>query len=345
MITLREVEENELIDFKLLGTIPRKCRCGSDIVFDDSLQEIRCQDINCKFELTKRLLRFTREMGQTSWNINTCEQLIREFDIKTPFNLFDIPYKLSIGKRSQIVGVNNLLIEVCDPDRKLSADQVHQNIGLLQDSKLREMTLNKLIKLECHRDIAEIADELTYGVNSISELYAYIHTWPVAYIAQKLDLKTNKELQIAAELQKELTQLEGELRFGEKKVQIIQPQALKLNVQSSGIFQKFDSFYEFSRYIQSRYDNKIILNMVPQIFNKSDIYIQDFDKDSENLLRAQNINEQYQIYGLSNKLFSKSDIGNKDSDNKFHLVGERIFIGTADKLIDRLDKISINDMN
>lgn len=345
MITLKEVEENELLDFKLLGTIPRKCKCGSDIVFDDSLQEIRCQDVNCKFELTKRLLRFTREMGQTSWNINICEQLINEFDIKTPFNLFDIPYKLSIGKRSQIIGINNLLIEVCDPNKKLSTDQIRQNISLLQDSKLREMTLSKLLQLECRRDIAEIADELTYGVGSISELYAYIHTWPVAYIAQKLDLKTDKELQIAAEIQKELTSIEGELRFGEKKVQIVQSKALKLNMQSSGVYQGFDSFYEFSRYIKSRYNNKIVLNMVPQIFNKSDIYIQDFDKDSENLLKAQNINEQYQLYGIQNKVFNKSDIGNKDDNNKFHLIGEKIFIGTADELVNRLDEIDIDTCN
>lgn len=344
MITMKEVEENELLDFKLLGTIPRKCRCGSDVIFDDSLQEIRCQDINCKFELAKRLLRFTRELGQASWNISTCEQLVKEFDIKTPFNLFDIPYKLSIGKRSQISGLNSLLIEVCDPNRKLSTDEIHQDIKVLQDNKLREMTLSKLLKLECRRDIAEIADELAYGVDSISELYAYIHTWPVVYIATKLDLRTTKELQIAAEIQKELLQLEGELRFGEKKVQIIQPQAVKLNMQSSGALKNFDTFYEFSQYIKARYSDKIILNMVPQIFNKSDIYIQDFDKDSENLLRAQNINEQYQLYGMQNKLFSKSDIGNNDINSKFHLVGEKIFIGTTDQLIDRLDKIDIENI-
>lgn len=72
---------------------------------------------------------------------------------------------------------------MCDPNKKLSTDQIRQNISLLQDSKLRQMTLSKLLQLECRRDIAEIADELTYGVGSISELYAYIHTWPVAYIA------------------------------------------------------------------------------------------------------------------------------------------------------------------
>lgn len=85
--------------------------------------------------------------------------------------------------------------------------------------------------------------------------------------------------------------------------------------------------------------------MVPQIFNKSDIYIQDFDNDSENLLKAQNINEQYQLYGIQNKVFNKSDIGNKDDNNKFHLIGEKIFIGTADELVNRLDEIDIDTCN
>lgn len=333
-ISILEADENELVDFRLLDTIPKSCQCGNKLCIDDSFQNLICTSEKCTDRLADRVLKLTRDMGQTQWSKQDCVQIVNKLKLSQPYQLFIVPRALK-DANDQIV---KKLIEVCDPQGKQGVKSV-DNIHTLADSKLRQYQLEDIAKFSEHKDLSDIQKDLFRGLKNISEAYIYFKLWPVTFIANRLGLKTDEEVCIASEIQSRLLEVESELKYGEKRFSVKNDSIITITLATSGIFKSFRNNTEFIDAIYERYNGMVAINLVPQIYQKVEAYINDYDKISQKYAQAMNINEQYQLKLLASRDIAKSDLEKLPDDSMFHTIGEKIFIGQADEFIARLDRI------
>lgn len=339
-ISFKEATDNELVQPKILQTLPKECECGAQLIFDDQLQRIMCQDVQCETELIDRFYRAVRKSGQASWTREDCAILIREKRLKTPYQLFRLPRMLKQGQfKTSVQNLGDKLIEICDPQHTLLMQQVFEDIQILQSSKLRVLELYQIVEISQHKYIAQAAKDLFRGTNSIQEAYTYIKLWPITFIQNRLGLVTEDGQRIASEIYSKLLEIENELRFGEKYFTIKTPQVVTLNIATCGQLADYTTVTEFIDNVEHRYNGKVAINLVPSIYSQLDAYINDFDIVSAKFRRASDLNEQYQLKKLARHEISEDDIGKLDRNTQFHSIGEQIFIGSADKFIERLDRI------
>lgn len=337
-VSLEDAEKYDLLDFEVMQSIPRRCKCGAKIQLDDSLQNVICSDVKCKNEIASRLFRLTRESGQSKWTINDCLTVANKIDIKTPYNIYTLPRYLD----KQDLGIKNLgvkLIDVCDPTHSIPISDIAENIKILTNQKVRRIKLQDMVKLSGYLEIKPIAEDIFRGFQSINEAYVYIKLWPVTFVAERLGLRTDEELKIAAEIYDKLLQIEGELKFGQRFFTIEDKSRYTLQIQTSGQLKGYSNITEFLDNVEHRYNEKVQLNLVPQVFQNLDIYLSDFDQFSQKLKTASDINEQYQLGKLARHEIERKDLETRQNPTDFHPLGEKIFIGNSDDLIKRLDSI------
>lgn len=339
-ISLKDITDNELIDKGILNTMPEKCVCGAQLICDDSLQKLICQDVQCESELAERFLRFTNDMGQDLWTIQDCLTLIQEKKLVQPFQIFRIPLMIGNGKlKTSVKNIDDKVTQVCDPKHKLQKEKLINNMQLLQMNSLRDCELYQIAEFSEHRHIKYIAKDVFRGLHSIQEAYTYIKLWPVTFIATRLGLKTDDSIKMASEIYNTLINIESELRFGEKYFNVKNNQSITLNLATCQELSEYRTVNEFIDTIEHRYNGKVSINLVPSIYQKLDAYINDFDNFSSKYQKADNLNEQHQLKQLAKHEIKKEDIGKLEKDSTFHAVGEKIFIGDTKKFIERLDKI------
>lgn len=343
-ISLEDAEKYELLDFEILQSIPKKCKCEAKLQLDDSLQNVICSDIKCKNNIASRLYSLVKDSGQQLWTLDDCINIANQLDIKTPYNIYTLPRYVD----KQNLGIKNLgakLIDVCDPTHSIPVSDVAENIKVLTNQKVRKISLQDMVELSGYSEIKAVAKDLFRGFQSINEAYVYIKLWPVTFVAERLGLKTDEELKIAAEIYDKLLKIEGELKFGSRYFTIIDKAKYRISVQTSGQLKDYVNVTEFIDNIEHRYSGLVQINLVPQVFQNLDVYLQDFDQFSQKFKMASDINEQYQLAKLVRHEIDREDIGSKGESGGFHLVGEKIFIGNSDELIKRLDELLEKEVN
>lgn len=338
-ISLEDAEKYELLDFDILQSIPKRCNCGAKLQFDDSMSNVVCSDVSCRNDVAERLYGLVRDSGQQLWTPEDCTKLTTELGLKTPYSIYVLP-RLVEKRNIDIKNIGAKLIDVCDPTHSVQIQDVAEDIKVLTNQKLRRLELSSIVELSNHSEIKVIAKDLFRGMRSLKEAYVYIKLWPVMFVAERLGLRTDNELKLAAEIYDRLLQIEDELKYGEKFFTILDKSVIRLKVAASGQLQDFQNINEFIDTIEHRYNGKVQISLVPQVFQSLDVYLSDFDQSSQKFITASNINEQYQLAKLARHEIQREDLGKIDQEDDFHPVGEKVFIGSQKSLIERLDRLA-----
>ena len=258
-IEFKDAINNQLIEPHILEHIPRKCKCGADLVIDDQFHNIVCQSNKCDYITALRLNNLINYLGETSISIEECFELVRKHKLSQPYQVIQLS-KHGIDKLRTI------------------AKSVQSN----------EYSVYQIVEMGAPREIRGIAKELFRGASSIKEAYAYIKIWPIQFIANRLGMTTDEQLKLAYSIQEKLIQLEKELKYAESLFKIKAPQ----NIISLMIDKELDNFRdsnELIEYLEEKYHGDIEINLVPQVFSGLNACISDKGVQSRKFSNIDNL--------------------------------------------------------
>ena len=109
-ISITEAENNKLISSKAISLLPKKCLCGNELSFSDSLKKLQCSNINCKATILYRCKTFCKKTGL---DITESELIgiIEKLSLITPYQLLqlDAVYKEKLINKSDIQDIDNII--------------------------------------------------------------------------------------------------------------------------------------------------------------------------------------------------------------------------------------------
>lgn len=317
-ISLKEVLDNKLLSDELMACIPHHCECGAEIEFTESLRQIYCSNPDCFYKIASRLEAMAKHMKADGWGESTCIEVCKTFKLKSPYQVFLLEggnYKTSIS------AFDKKIASICDKER-------------------RKVELWEVVKFAGIPSIETIAYKIFNGYNNLSEAFADIERGQVAFIANKLGLKTSDGGVMAVNIYQTLLKYKEELLFGEKQFDIYKPSGKTVYLAITGGVSGYRNKSEFIAYLKERYKGKLNPMLLSSVSSQVDILIADGDTSSNKYKTAMRLNDKYLEKLLKSGECSKNDVGIFRKADDLHPVGEKILITNSTDVFNRLDKIT-----
>lgn len=319
-ISLREVEENQLLSQDVLDCIPRECDCGAPIEFTDTLRQIYCSNESCIYKIASRLESMAKAMKVDDWGESTCVTVCKEFKLISPYQVFLLEREIEKGRTSSVSAFNKKVNAICDRSK-------------------RRVKLWEVVKLASIPNIDTIAYKIFDGYDNLTEAFKDIEEGQVPFIASKLGIKNTETGVLATRVYNNLIRYKTELLFGETLFDVYKAEGVNIQIAITGGVDGFRNKGEFVEYINKRYNGKVNAMFVNTVTNKTDILIVDGDSSSSKYGKAIKINTKYLESLLDNGEIEESEIGKFKDSESLHPLGERIFIASSKQAIERLDKV------
>lgn len=318
-ISLAEVIENELVSADVLEYIPKTCECGAPIEFTESLRQIYCSNPRCTYKIAARLEAMAKAMKADGWGESTCVQVCKEFKLISPYQVFLLPNAIAGGATSSVSAFEKKVNSICNPE-------------------LRRVELWEVVKLAGIPSIATIAYKIFNGYNSIAEAFVDIENGQVPFIANKLGLKRSETTVMAVSVYNTLMEYKDELLFGEKQFEIYKPTGETLYMAITGGVNGFRNKSEFISYINTKYEGKINAMLMNSVTSQVEILVADGDTNSNKFKTATRLNMKHVDSLLKSGKYTHADLEEFRNPKDLHPVGEKIFIGTSDEVLERLER-------
>lgn len=320
MIQIKEVETNKLLSSNIIKSIPKTCKCGCDLEFSESLQELVCKNKKCTSVIAKRMLEMVKLMNLKTWDELTCTTLCEQFKFSTPFQALIVK---QITDNNISVDINNFEDKVKD----------------IEQFKKRKIHLWKVVEYANIRYVSHIAKELFGNYDSFEKAYRDIELGQVAFISEKLGINSNEPSVISIKIYDELQEYKEELMFAETQLNIIKYESDPIKMSIAGSINGFLNKLSFLEYLDIRYNNRISFVLDGNISEDTKILLVDFDTDSKKVRTAKRINEEYISDCVSNDEIDMDNIGKFSSYKDLYAIGEKIMIVKSEELINRLDRV------
>lgn len=317
-ITFTDALDNNLISDNIIKMLPRKCKCGADYVFNDSLKEIQCTNKDCSESIVNRCRTFVNKTG-ISVSEEGLRTLITKFKMITPFQLMMLDEVYSSG----LVTSNDVS----------NIDDIVQNI---KNIKQNELLIYEIVKLCCIENISNTAERIFGGFESVSDAYDEIEAGQISFINERLGIKSSDSSIFSFEIFNELIDIKEELLFAETQFNVKKIQKKSLRIAFADNILPFVNKMELIDMLNYRFNYNFIHVVV--ISENTDILVKN-DADGNSKTRsARLINDKFVADEMNNNRISLSDI-NKLVDGELKPVGCKVYVDTLDNIIDRLSKL------
>lgn len=317
-ISITEAENNKLISSKAISLLPKKCLCGNELSFSDSLKKLQCSNINCKATILYRCKTFCKK---TDLDITESELIgiIEKLSLITPYQLLqlDAVYKEKLINKSDIQDIDNII----------------QKLNYI---KSNEYFMYQIIELSGIEEINSIAKKLFYGFNSIDEIFEEIEASRVIFFNERLGIRSSDSTIISVEIYNKIMSIQEELIFAETQFKVKKHKNVLRIVFADNNIGNFINKAELIEYLEDRYDYTIL--HVSNICNNTDILIKNGGISSTKARIARTINEKHIAEQINSGKISLNDIG-KFETNKLKPIGSIVYIDTLEHILDRLDNI------
>lgn len=318
-ISITEAENNKLISSKAISILPKKCLCGNELSFSDSLRKLQCANTNCKATMLHRCKVFCEK---TELNITESEliRLIEKLSLITPYQLLqlDAVYNENLIDNSDIQNIESLI----------------QKLNIIKNN---EYFMYQIIELSGIEEIASIAKKLFYGFNSIDEIFEEIETSRVIFFNERLGIRSSDSTIISVEIYNKVMDIQEELIFAETQFKVKEHKNILRVVFADNNIGNFINKAELIEYLEDRYNYTIL--HVSNICNKTDILIKNGGISSTKARIARTINEKYIAEQINSGKISLNDIGTFEK-GVLKPVGSIVYIDTLEHILDRLDIIA-----
>jgi NAD-dependent DNA ligase len=325
-ISIQEVIDNQLISEDVLDVIPHTCGCGAPIAFTDSLRQIYCTNPRCYYKVAARLEAMAKKLrgpdGECcdGWGESTCITVCQEYKMISPFQVFQLPKMIEKGYGSSVAAFEKKVDSICNP-------------------KLRKVELWKIVELAGIPSIESIAYKIFGGYHNFEDAFKDIEEGQVPFIANKLGVKNSETSVMAVNVYNTLIEYKDELIYGEKQFEIYEPTGTTLYMCITGGVRGFRNKSEFVQYINNRYDGKVNAMLMNSVTTQVELLVADGDTGSNKYKTATRLNSKFIEKGLKSGDFTTDEIGKFKNPKDMHPVGELIYIGDSEEIIERLDKV------
>lgn len=325
-VSLQEVIDNQLISEDVLNVIPHNCSCGAPIGFTDSLRQIYCTNPRCYYKVASRLEAMAKKLRGPNgeccegWGESTCVTVCKEFRMISPYQVFQLEGLVAKGATSSVSAFEKKVKSICNPE-------------------LRKVELWKVVELAGIPSIESIAYKIFGGYHSFTEAFNDIESGKVPFIANKLGLKNSDTSVMAVNVYNTLLEYKEEILYGERQFDIYEPTGKTIYMCITGGVPGFRNKSEFIRYINDRYNGKVNAMLMNSVTSQVEILVSDPNSTSNKHKNAIKLNNKFLDKGIKSGQFDESKIGTFKSDKDIHPIGELIFIGDSNEVIERLDRV------
>ena len=317
-ISLTEALDNNIISDKIVKVMPKKCIYGNEIVFSDSLKNIECSKKECKCKDIYRIKQF-------------CSKL----DIK--ISILDI--KNIVNKLGIISPYQMLLIdEAYDNNMITSADSncIGDLVQKIKKLKTEEYYLYEIIELCGIPKIDTIAYNMAFGFENIDELYNEIEVGQLSFINDRLGVTTSDSCILSLDILKTLNDIKEELIFAESIVKIKKYKKNRLFIAFNDNVEPYINKQEALDMLNNKFNYTFV--HVSVISNTTDILIKNYDNTTNKFRAARLVNDRLIAEQINIGSIELNDIG-KFRDKELKPIGSKIYIGSMQDIIDRLNYI------
>lgn len=308
-ISLKEAVENKLISDECISIIPKKCKCGSDLEFNESLKWLKCTNSKCTYNIIYNILHLSKL---------TCIKISKEDATK------------AVNELKLISHYQFFILDTAIEHNRIQLGIDVEKIKLFRKTPIY---IYEIVKLCCDVTIERIAKSLFFGFNSFDEAYEEIENAQVSFINSRLGIKNTESTALSYEIYNRLLKLKDEFIFIESQL-TIKKHENRLNIVFSDNTIPFINKLEFIEFLNTKYNYTFCIRTI--IKDTTDILIKNSDEDNVKSRLASMINERNIAYLMNTGQIDLFDVG-KFSPYELKPVGNIIFITSIDKLIKHLD--------
>lgn len=271
MITIQDAEDLELISEDVIRELPRKCECGHDLVLTDNLVQLYCPNRSCFLKIGARLEEMAKMIGADGWGSSTCIEVCKQFDLKSPVDIFD----------------DDLILAY--PDGVSAWDKKMDNIRVALDKKWELYEVVQLLRL---KGIGTIANKLFRGYNSIEEAYYDFESGKATLIAERLGIGKGDESVLAVNVYNTLMESKDELLKAEKIFNIKKSSEKQIKIAITGGVEGFKSKNKFIERLNELSEDNVTYFLNGTVTQDTEMLICDEGESNSNKYR------KAQSYGI-----------------------------------------------
>lgn len=314
-IKFSEALENDILSASVIKSIQPKCKCGSEIVFSDSLRTAMCSNKNCVYKIVNRFKSINSKLSLGISDISI-ENIVKKLKLVTPYQLFLLKDAVNQGIITSI-DVNNL-------------SEILDNIEKAQD---RHYKLYEIVQMCGVPTLENVAIAVFKGFDTIAEAYDEIEKGQVSFVSERLGLATPDSTTLGVEIYDKLVEYMEEFAFAEMQLNIDKAYENKLNIAFCDNIIPFINKAEYIEYINSL--TKFKFNYICSISDTTDILIRNSSENNSKIRAARIINDKFVADAMNSGELNLCDI-NVVIDGELKPIGSKVLVCSSDELISKL---------
>lgn len=313
-ISFEEAVGNNIISKATYDMIPKTCRCGSPLLFNDSLREIRCSNPKCKEALAIRLKLFA-DYNKLSLTYDDCYLLTEKLNIVSPYQLLMLKD-----------AVSNKLITTAD------ILKIYKIVEEIDEVLKKEFYIYQIVEMCGSHHISKIAHKISFGFNSMEELYSEIDNAQVAFVNDRLGIVTSDSCTLSLDIYNKLLKLKEELYLGEAILKV-KEHPDRLHIAFCDTVRPYVNKSELLNHLNNTFHYTFVHRAL--IDDTTDILIKHLDGTTSRYRNARLINDKFVAEKVNNNELKLNEVG-APVEGKIKPRGTKIYITTIEDLIRRL---------
>lgn len=273
MIKYSDVVKNNLIDKKILGTIPSTCECGSEYMFTDSLNNICCPNRYCHLKIGRRLSQMATMLGVDGLGDTSCVKIVQNFKLKSPAQFYIVAQQ-----GLECKGVAGFKKKAQAFKKAVDSDSID---------------LWRYVKYMSLPGIGDNAKALFTGFVDINEFYDLLHSQQVNFVGDRLGIKLDADASVlAVNTYNTLISYENELKTCVSFFNIKKSVGEVVNICITGGVIGYTNKTEFISHLLHTFGSKLNIVQQSSVTSKTNILIADHTEEmhSSKYLKASSIN-------------------------------------------------------
>lgn len=312
--TWTEVAERGLLSDAVINDIPQYCDCGAEHHITDNLTNVFCPRRECFYKIAARLENMAKAMQVDGWGASTCIELVQRYGLVSPYQAL-LANKLI--ERGEDTGIANFPNKVRD----------------LRAKAQEPVELWKVVQFGSLPGIDTAAQKLFSGYKTVEDFYNDFENAGYAdeFVARRLGSKSVGAR--AGEIADALADAKDELLLAEKLFNIQEKTGEELHICITGGVHGFKNKPAFIEYINETFEGKVNAIWAKSMSSDVDILVCDGDGGSNKYRTAAGMNAKAEEKAV------KAGLGDRIgelAEGDLHSIGEAVFIGTAEQVIERI---------
>lgn len=316
-ISLSEVSKHNLISPNVIKLLPHKCKCGSNLEFSDSLRTIKCSNKLCVEHMINRTFKLCEKLN-IKIRYEDIEYIAEAINMISPYQILLLDEAISnkLVNNSKIPNISAILEQI-------------------KEARCKEYFIHEIVGMCGVETLEVVANKIAYGFNSIDELYNEIDGSQLAFVNERLGVKTSDGCALTIAIYTELLEIRDELIFAESLVNIKKTEN-RIFIAFNDNAEPFTNKSELIGKINDATGLNFV--QVSVISRNTDILVRNTNTHTAKYRAARMVNDGFIAEQVNNGLLELSEVG-KEADGQLKPVGYAVYIDDMHNIIKKINKL------